>query len=131
MVVFLLVLVFCHAPIPYAHCHEGMTEEQLGLHIIEFHSGNSESDLPEDYHLHFILLDVILGDIPETDFVLIERFPNHVEEISLTGSEWSTAEIYHTLFLAGKHINDFFHVHKYLTNTGPRHVLILMNVCLV
>lgn len=55
----LLLLAASPVPLPWSHCHESLTPEQLVTHLKNFHPGCPPSDLPTDWHVHFSTLDFV------------------------------------------------------------------------
>ena len=47
-----LVLNLGHVPIPWAHTHETMDEQQLAEHVGAYHLGTGTNDVPQGWHMH-------------------------------------------------------------------------------
>jgi len=58
-VVALLVAALSHAPLPYVHRHDGLTGDQLALHLQKCHSESQPGKLPDGWHAHFVQYDCI------------------------------------------------------------------------
>jgi hypothetical protein len=55
-VVFLLMLVIGHVPIPWVHSHGDIEQGALANHIAAYHCRVAECDLPNCWHIHWFLL---------------------------------------------------------------------------
>ncbi|MCA9268693.1 MAG: hypothetical protein KDA41_09495 [Planctomycetales bacterium] len=65
----LLVVVLGRAPVPWVHRHDGMTREQLALHLQQCHHGCPASCAPSGWHCHLIQLaaPVDVADLEELE----------------------------------------------------------------
>ncbi len=58
LLVFLLILLLTHAPLPWAHTHSNLTEQELVNHLRVFHSATDHSELPVSWHWHVFVPDL-------------------------------------------------------------------------
>jgi len=47
-----LVVALSHAPLPWVHSHDGLSTEQLVVHLQQYHANCPPSKLPRGWHLH-------------------------------------------------------------------------------
>lgn len=49
-----LVVALSHAPLPWVHSHDGLSPEQLVVHLQQYHANCPASKLPCGWHLHCV-----------------------------------------------------------------------------
>lgn len=67
--VVLLLASLTHAPLPYAHCHELLSADQLAQHMRECHRSGATEELPHGWHFHLAPSDWIDRDVEEPALV--------------------------------------------------------------
>ena len=65
----LLLASLTHAPLPYAHCHELLSADQLAQHMRECHRPGAAEELPHGWHFHLAPSDWIDRDVEEPALV--------------------------------------------------------------
>jgi hypothetical protein len=86
----LLLASLTHAPLPYAHCHELLSADQLMQHMRECHRPGATEELPHGWHFHLAPSDWIDRDVEEPALVVE---PTLRDDESLVGDDAKSATI--------------------------------------
>lgn len=62
MIVLATILMVAHVPLPWRHCHKGMSTVQLTSHLRRYHASSSQSQLPRGWHWHFFQAEQASGN---------------------------------------------------------------------
>jgi hypothetical protein len=88
----LLLVAAGQVPLPWSHCHDSLTPEELAAHLKKFHQGCPPSESPSDWHFHFSSLDLADPEKESAGSVLF--FPSDLHRsvlnVSLTLNDMSS-----------------------------------------